>query len=233
LRIGLSGGLGAGKSTVGRLLAARGAVVIDTDQVAREVLAPGGAGERAVLEHFGPSVALANGSLDRRALADLVFAVPSERLALEAITHPLIRRGVEERIASLEAGADAGATPAHAGATPAHAGATPAHAGATPAAARTRAVVVIEIPLLDAARRRDYSLDTVVLVEAPEAVAVLRAQRRGISREQAIARMAAQPTPADRRAAADRVITNTGSLRELEAQVNDLWADLVQDAPAE
>jgi dephospho-CoA kinase len=226
LRIGLSGGLGAGKSTVGRLLAARGAVVIDTDQVAREVLAPGGAGERAVLEHFGPSVALANGSLDRRALADLVFAVPSERLALEAITHPLIRRGVEERIASLEAGADAGATPAHAGATP-------AHAGATPAAARTRAVVVIEIPLLDAARRRDYSLDTVVLVEAPEAVAVLRAQRRGISREQAIARMAAQPTPADRRAAADRVITNTGSLRELEAQVNDLWADLVQDAPAE
>ncbi len=226
MRIGLSGGLGAGKSTVGRLLAARGAVVIDTDQVAREVLAPGGAGERAVLEHFGPSVALANGSLDRRALADLVFAVPSERLALEAITHPLIRRGVEERIASLEAGADAGATPAHAGATP-------AHAGATPAAARTRAVVVIEIPLLDAARRRDYSLDTVVLVEAPEAVAVLRAQRRGISREQAIARMAAQPTPADRRAAADRVITNTGSLRELEAQVNDLWADLVQDAPAE
>ncbi len=219
MRIGLSGGLGAGKSTVGRLLAARGAVVIDTDQVAREVLAPGGAGERAVLEHFGPSVALANGSLDRRALADLVFAVPSERLALEAITHPLIRRGVEERIASLEAGADAGATPAH--------------AGATPAAARTRAVVVIEIPLLDAARRRDYSLDTVVLVEAPEAVAVLRAQRRGISREQAIARMAAQPTPADRRAAADRVITNTGSLRELEAQVNDLWADLVQDAPAE
>jgi dephospho-CoA kinase len=198
------------------LLAARGAVVIDTDQVASEVLAPGGAGERAVLEHFGPSVALDNGSLDRRALADLVFAVPSERLALEAITHPLIRRGVEERLASLEASAEASAD-----------------ARATPADARPRAVVVIEIPLLDAARRRDYSLDTVVLVEAPEAVAILRAQRRGISREQAIARMAAQPTPAERRAAADRVITNTGSLRELEAQVNDLWADLVQDAPAE
>lgn len=198
---------------MGRLLAARGAVVIDTDQVAREVLAPGGAGERAVLDHFGPSVALDNGSLDRRALADLVFAVPSERLALEAITHPLIRRGVEERLASLEAGTDASATPAD--------------------AARPRAVVVIEIPLLDAVRRRDYGLDTVVLVEAPEAVAVLRAQRRGISREQAIARMAAQPTPAERRAAADRVITNTGSLQELEAQVNDLWADLVQDAQAE
>jgi dephospho-CoA kinase len=188
--------------------------------VAREVLAPGGAGERAVLEYFGPSVARDNGSLDRRALADLVFAVPSERLALEAITHPLIRREVEERLASLEAGASAGATPARAGAPPA-------------GAARPRAVVVIEIPLLDAARRRDYGLDTVVLVEAPETVAVQRAERRGIPREQATARMAAQPTPAERRAAADRVITNAGSLQELEAQVNDLWADLVQDAPAE
>ena len=195
-------------------------MVIDTDQVARQVLAPGGAGERAVLEHFGPSVARDNGSLDRRALADLVFAVPSERLALEAITHPLIRREVEERLASLEAGASAGATPARAGAPPA-------------GAARPRAVVVIEIPLLDAARRRDYGLDTVVLVEAPETVAVQRAERRGIPREQATARMAAQPTPAERRAAADRVITNAGSLQELEAQVNDLWADLVQDAPAE
>ena len=195
-------------------------MVIDTDQVAREVLAPGGAGERAVLEYFGPSVAGDNGSLDRRALADLVFAVPSERLALEAITHPLIRREVEERLASLEAGASAGATPARAGAPPA-------------GAARPRAVVVIEIPLLDAARRRDYGLDTVVLVEAPETVAVQRAERRGIPREQATARMAAQPTPAERRAAADRVITNAGSLQELEAQVNDLWADLVQDAPAE
>ena len=179
------------------------------------MLAPGGAGERAVLEHFGPSVARDNGSLDRRALADLVFAVPSERLALEAIPHPLIRREVEERLASLEAGAGGGATRAGAGAT------------------WPRVVVVIEIPLLDAARRQDYGLDTVILVEAPETVAVQRAERRGIPRDQAIARMAAQPTSAERRAAADRVITNAGSLRELEAQVNDLWADLVQDAPAE
>lgn len=204
MRVGLGGGLGAGKSTVGRLLAALGAVVIDTDQVARDVLAPGSPGERAVLERFGPSVATQDGSLDRQALADIVFAVPSDRLALEAITHPLIRREVEARLMSL----DAGGLPGAGGQGP--------------------AIVVIEIPLLDRARRHDYHLDTVVVVEAPEELAIKRAEGRGIPPEQAKARTAAQPPPAERRAAADLVIMNTGNLLDLSAQVNHVvWPQLL------
>ena len=214
--------MGAGKSTVGRLLAARGALVIDTDEVAREVLAPGTPGERAVLELFGPSVAHEDGSLDRRALASRVFASASDRLALEAITHPLIRKEVNACLAVLEAGAGA-ANPR--GDARAVASGPTGHAGAR----RRPAMVVIEIPLLDRSRRREYDLDTVVLVEAPNDIALQRATRRGIPKDEAIARMAAQPTTAERRAAADRVITNAGSLQELEAQIDHvLWLWLLQ-----
>lgn len=196
--MGLSGGLGAGKSTVGRLLAARGATVIDTDEVARQVLAPGSAGERAVLERFGPPVTAESGSLDRRALAGLVFSVASDRLALEAITHPLIRKEVEARLAAAE---EAEGVP----------------------------IVVIEIPLLDGPRRHEYSLDAVVLVEAPRDVAIERAASRGIPEDQAAARMAAQPSPAERRSASDLVINNTGDMQDLTWQIDrELWPWLLQ-----
>jgi len=90
LRVGLSGGIGSGKSSVARALAARGAVLIDADAIARSVLAPGGPGTAAVLARFGPGVVAADGFVDRAALAARVFADPGELAALEAITHPLI-----------------------------------------------------------------------------------------------------------------------------------------------
>jgi dephospho-CoA kinase len=182
------------------MLAARGAVVIDTDQVAREVTAPGSPGERAVLDHFGPSVASPEGYLDRRALADLVFRSRPELLALEAITHPLIRESVE---AKLEAVAQAG-----------------------------RPVAVVQIPLLDRVRRRQYRLDVVVLVEAPEGVAIRRAADRGLSESDAQARIAAQPSEQERRAASDVVLPNSGTLQELEARVDDLWVWLLEQSRA-
>ena len=83
LLVGLSGSLGSGKSTVGRALEARGAAVIDTDQVAREVVAPGSAGAQAVFDHFGQGVRGADGAIDRPALAAIVFADPAPRAALE------------------------------------------------------------------------------------------------------------------------------------------------------
>jgi len=217
LRVGLTGTLGAGKSTVGKALAARGATVIDADQVARDVTAPGSPGERALLEHFGERVTARSGPsgpsgpsrpsgpsgpsghtgrLDRKALAEIVFSDSAERLALEAITHPLIRAEVLRRVAL-------------------------AH----------NEVVVIEIPLLDKHRKVGYGLDVVVLVDAPEDMAVQRAVGRGMTETGARARIAAQPSGAERLVLADRALVNEGSLKELESAVDELWDWLVQKIP--
>jgi dephospho-CoA kinase len=96
--IGLSGGIGSGKSTAARLLEARGAVVLDADLIAHEILAPGGAAVRAVVQRFGPEVAGPAGGIDRRRLRSLVFADPPARRDLEAITHPLIYAAMASRL---------------------------------------------------------------------------------------------------------------------------------------
>jgi dephospho-CoA kinase len=205
LRVGLTGTLGAGKTTVGKALAARGAVVIDADQVARDVTAPGSPGELALLEHFGDRAAASPGPgggtkhLDRSALADIVFSDASKRLALEAITHPLIRAEVLRRAAL-----------------------------AYNVAVAHNGVVVIEIPLLDERRKVDYRLDVVVLVDTPDDLAVQRAMGRGMTEPAARARMAAQPSSSQRRALADRSLANDGSLDDLENAVDELWGWLVQ-----
>ncbi len=93
LRVGLSGGIGSGKSTVSARLAELGAVVIDGDRIAREVVAPGTSGLEQVVTRFGPEVLDADGVLDRPALGAIVFADPGARRDLEAITHPLIAEG--------------------------------------------------------------------------------------------------------------------------------------------
>jgi len=98
LRVGLTGGIGGGKSEVSRRLASYGAVVIDADAVAREVVAPGTPGLAEVVREFGPEVLRADGSLDRDRLGELVFADESLRLKLNAIIHPR----VGERMAELE-----------------------------------------------------------------------------------------------------------------------------------
>jgi dephospho-CoA kinase len=98
LRIGLTGGIGAGKSEVSRRLASYGAMVIDADAMAREVVAPGTAGLAEVASAFGPDVVRGDGTLDRARLAELVFADEGLRRRLNAIVHPRIR----ERMAELE-----------------------------------------------------------------------------------------------------------------------------------
>jgi dephospho-CoA kinase len=103
---GLTGGIGSGKSTVAGLLAARGAIVVDADGLAREAVVPGSPGHRAVVERFGPAVLAADGDLDRAALARLVFDDPAALADLNAIVHPLVRAAIDERLAEL-AGTDA------------------------------------------------------------------------------------------------------------------------------
>ena len=92
LLVGLTGGIGSGKSTVARMLEERGAVVFDADLLAREAVEPGTPGHTAVIERFGADVLAPGGELDREALASIVFADPSARRDLEQIVHPEVRR---------------------------------------------------------------------------------------------------------------------------------------------
>jgi dephospho-CoA kinase len=100
MRVGLTGGVGSGKSTVAALLAEHGAVVIDADAIAREVVAPGTPGLAAVLARFGDAVTSPDGSLDRAALAGIVFNDEPARLDLNAIVHPLIGARTAELMAA-------------------------------------------------------------------------------------------------------------------------------------
>ncbi len=198
LRVGLTGGIGAGKSEVARRLASYGAVVIDADAVAREVVAPGTPGLAEVASEFGPDVVRADGSLNRDRLGHLVFADEAQRRRLNAIVHPRIR----ERMAELER-----------------------QAGDAP-------VIVHDVPLL-AENELAGSFDLVVVVDVPARVQVERlARERGMSREQAEARMNAQATREGRLAVADIVVDNSGSLAELDREVGDLWAELRKRALA-
>lgn len=108
-RVGLTGGIGSGKSTVSTLLAERGAVIIDSDVLAREVVSPGTDGLHATVAEFGDGILAPDGSLDRPALGRRVFGDESARRALEAIIHPRVRR----RAAEIEAAAPHGAVVVH------------------------------------------------------------------------------------------------------------------------
>lgn len=104
LVVGLTGGIGSGKSTVAGLLAARGAVVVDADLIARAVVAPGSPTLAAIAERFGPGVVADDGGLDRAALAAVVFADPAARAALEAVTHPAIQAEMDRQAGEAPAG---------------------------------------------------------------------------------------------------------------------------------
>jgi dephospho-CoA kinase len=99
MNIGLTGGIATGKSTVAKLLTERGAILIDLDGIAREVVEPGQPSLSAIAERFGQAVLQEDGKLDRKKLGAIVFADPAERKALEAIIHPAIRAVMKERMA--------------------------------------------------------------------------------------------------------------------------------------
>lgn len=192
LRVGLTGGIGAGKSEVSRRLAAQGAVIIDADLIAREVVAPGTDGFTAVAEVFGPNVVGSDGALDRSRLGDVVFADKEKLTALNAIVHPR----VGARMRELEDAAGPGS------------------------------VVVHDVPLIAENRLAD-AYDLVVVVDVPPRIQLDRLVRhRGMSREQAQARMAAQASREQRLSIADIVVDNSGSLAELDRQVGELWSEL-------
>ena len=100
LVVGLTGGIGSGKSTVSRLLSERGAVIVDADVAARKVVEPGGPAYQAVVDRFGPGILAPGGAIDRPALAAIVFTDPGARADLEAITHPAVGVLINEQLAA-------------------------------------------------------------------------------------------------------------------------------------
>jgi dephospho-CoA kinase len=192
MRVGLTGGVASGKSTVSALLAELGAVVIDADLLAREVVAAGTDGLAEVVEAFGPEVLTAEGELDRPAMGALVFADPERRRVLERIIHPRVRaRGAEME-----------------------------------AQAAPDALVVHDIPLLAETGQADR-FDAVIVVDVPTEVQVDRMTTlRGMTREEAEARVAAQATREQRLAIATHVVDNPGTLEDLRARVAEVYAAL-------
>ncbi|MGA4857053.1 dephospho-CoA kinase [Streptomyces koyangensis] len=198
LIVGLTGGIGAGKSEVSRLLVEHGAHLVDADRIAREVVEPGTPGLAAVVEAFGESVLAADGSLDRPKLGEIVFADPERRAVLNGIVHPLVgARSAELQSQAPEDG-----------------------------------VVVHDVPLLTENGLAEL-YDLVIVVDVEPATQVERLVRsRGMSEEEARARMAAQAGREERLAVADIVIDNEVSLDALRGRVADVWAELDARAKA-
>lgn len=200
MRIGLTGGIASGKSAAAAILASCGAVVIDHDVLAREVVEPGSEGLRAIVEAFGDGVLAEDGSLNRPALAERVFSDGAARAVLNSIVHPLVKqRATELEVEALATEADA--------------------------------VVVHDIPLL-AEARDPGDFDEVIVVMTPREIRLNRlVTGRGVTACEAMARINAQASEAQRLAIATRVVSGAGSLDELAAELKTIWLDLVAVQP--
>ena len=192
--IGLTGGIASGKSSVAARLAERGAVVVDADKVAREVVEPGTPALAAIADHFGAGVLTADGSLDRAALGAIVFSDPEQRLVLNGITHPAVWERTRALIAEAEA-RDPGAV-----------------------------VVYDVPLLLEGKGKRPIEFDLVVVVDASAATRLRRlVELRGLTEQEAKHRIDSQATDAERLAIADVVIDSDGALERTLAQADALW----------
>lgn len=195
-RIALTGGIGSGKSTVARVFARLGAVVVDADAIAREIVAPGQPALAEIGQRFGAEVLRPDGSLDRAGLAGIVFDDGDALAALNAITHPRIAARSAELIEAAPDGA----------------------------------VVVYDMPLL-VEQGLTQNWDAIVVVEAPLDVRVDRlVHDRGLTEADARARIASQATDDQRRAVADHLIRNDGTVADLERRATDIWARVVGTA---
>lgn len=188
--LGLTGGIGSGKSTVDALLAERGAVILDADAMVKDLQQPGHAVFDAMVERFGPGIVAADGTLDRAAVADIVFADKEALADLNGIVHPAVGEEINRRLTEL---------------------------------AETDEVVILDIPLLVEGNRTGYA--GVIVVDTDPEVAVQRLiEHRGFSEEDARARIANQASREERLARADIVVHNDGSVDDLRAQMDGVWA---------
>lgn len=198
LKVGLTGNIAAGKSTVADVWRAMGATVIDADELARRAVEPGTPAHAAIAREWGPWVLEDGGALDRAALRQIVFADPEARARLEGIVHPAVAALRDEHFRDAEARGDR--------------------------------LVVADIPLLFEVGLAD-EFDVVVLVDAPEEVRLARiVADRGLSEDGARQMIAAQMRAELKRARADVVIENGGTLGDLQDAARDVWRQLVRRA---
>ncbi len=189
--IGLSGGIGSGKSTVAKILSELGAVVIDADAIAKEVLETGQVGYENVIHNFGDSVLDPTGNIDRKKLAELVFQDETKLAKLESIVHPAVVSRVTQIRESLP----------------------------------DSAIVVYDTPLLIEKGLQDQ-FDTVLIVLADLESRRERLLSRGLLLKDIDARIANQATDEQRKAVADVLIVNDGTMQELKENVTNVWQQL-------
>lgn len=191
MKVGLTGGIGAGKSTVADLFSQKGAVVIRSDELARQVIEPQTPGFQQVIDRFGKDFVNSEGYIDRAKLAQIVFQDDAALKDLENIVHPLVRSKTNELVNQ--------------------------HTAET--------IIVNEIPLL-LEKKMESLFDFLVIVISSEKNRLERLAQRGLTTEQATARMAKQVSDDERRAAADFLIVNDGNLDQLEVDVEKIWQTL-------
>lgn len=196
LVIGLTGGIASGKSTVSTHLAKLGAVIIDADKLAREVVEPGQPGLNLLVQTFGSGILQEDGTLNRSALGQLVFSRPEQRERLDSITLPLIKEKTREQLEALRTRPDA-----------------------------ANLIVVLDAPLLLEAGLTKV-VDSVWVVALPVEAQLQRLMERdGFTREQAMARLDSQMPLEEKLAKADKVIWNDGSIDDTLKRVDQLWAE--------
>jgi dephospho-CoA kinase len=198
LLVGLTGGIGAGKSTVSALLAERGAVIVDADQIARDLQGPGSPVLTAMAARFGGHIIHADGSLDRAAVAAIVFGDSDEAKQalsdLNGIVHPAMQDEIKRQIDTC---------------------------------AGTDRIVVLDFPLLGENPRDDIGATIVVDVPVEVAIERL-VRFRGMDEADARNRVVSQISRDERRASATHVIENSGDLDALRSEVDGLWRDLLE-----
>lgn len=197
MNIGLTGGIATGKSTVSSMLAMKGALLVDADVIAREVMLPGHPVLDKVTEHFGQAILLEDGTLNRKKLGELIFRNPEQREVLNGITHPAIRQEIRERTEAFER-------------------------------QYPDRLVVVDIPLLLEAKEQYSYLNEVVVVYVPRELQLQRLiERDDLPREAAEARLSSQMDIEQKKALADILIDNSGTLAQTQQQVDKLWNRLV------
>jgi dephospho-CoA kinase len=202
--VGLTGGIGSGKSTAAQRFEELGVPVVNADVVAREVVEPGEPTLADLAARFGEHLLREDGSLDRAALADIVFRDPEARADLDRLTHPRITGRIAQRLAELETTWDRPGPP----------------------------VAVVDHPLLiETEQAGRFDAVVVVLVPAEERVRRL-VEQRGMREDDARARIAVQTDDETRRRVATHVLTNSGTIEELRRQVDEIHGSLVTAAAA-
>ena len=196
LVVGLTGGIGTGKTTAARLLAEHGATVVDCDALGRLVIEPGGRAYAKVIARFGDDIVRDDSTIDRAKVAAIVFNDAAALAELKAISHPAIDAEIADRIAAARG------------------------AGET--------IVVLDMAVLAETSLGQGQYQAVVVVEAPLDVRLARLRTRGMTGDDARARIASQASDADRRKLADWIIDNGGDLDDLRVRVAELWPKLLQ-----